>query len=396
MIAKPSLLLYCQHSVGLGHLTRSLALAAALRERFAVTFVSGGPVPPGTAMPPDTSLVQLPAVGSDASGRLVSRDGRRSIDRAMSGRRRALFEAWRRIQPDVIVVELFPFGRRKFAAEIEPMLRAARAAAPRPLVYCSLRDILVSRDARQYEYDRWASATLSAYFDGVLVHSDPAFARLEESFTAEIPVPVEYTGFVHDGSRGRRQLRAGSILVSAGGGMVGEPLLRCALDAHALLPGSRPPMTLLAGPFLPEPAWRGLRQAVAGRHDIVLRRSVRDLAAELGAAAASVSQCGYNTALDLLRSGVPALVVPYGEASENEQLRRARRLEALGALRVLPPSDLDPRRLAAEISRLLGFRPARTSLALDGAACSADFLAAAVRERGERPLDYAGVEGVPA
>src|SRR5207244_1686859 len=39
---RPALLLYCQHSVGLGHLTRSLALAGALATRFEVTVLSGG------------------------------------------------------------------------------------------------------------------------------------------------------------------------------------------------------------------------------------------------------------------------------------------------------------------------------------------------------------------
>ena len=36
-----------------------------------------------------------------------------------------------------------------------------------------------------------------------------------------------------------------------------------------------------------------------------------DLAAEMRAAAVSLSQCGYNTALDIIVAQVPALVVPY-------------------------------------------------------------------------------------
>ena len=55
-----------------------------------------------------------------------------------------------------------------------------------------------------------------------------------------------------------------------------------------------------------------------------------------------MSQCGYNTALDLLRARVPALVVPFAEGREDEQTRRAARLERCGALRVLPPERLEP------------------------------------------------------
>jgi predicted glycosyltransferase len=44
---RPPLLFYCQHSVGLGHLIRSLAVARGLAERLEVVFASGGPLPPG-------------------------------------------------------------------------------------------------------------------------------------------------------------------------------------------------------------------------------------------------------------------------------------------------------------------------------------------------------------
>ena len=85
------------------------------------------------------------------------------------------------------------------------------------------------------------------------------------------------------------------------------------------------------------------------------------------ASVASVSQCGYNTALDLLWSGVPSLVVPYAEGTEDEQTRRARHLEALGALRVLPADQLDGPSLVREVRALLEFQPAPLSVDLDGA-----------------------------
>ena len=115
-----------------------------------------------------------------------------------------------------------------------------------------------------------------------------------------------------------------------------------------------------------------------------------DLSAELAAADASVSQCGYNTALDLLRARIPALVVPFAQGREDEQTRRAGRLEAMGALRVLPATRLDGRTLAAEVRDLLRFRPADAGLALDGAAASAQAIGEALAERAPEP------EAVPA
>ena len=100
---------------------------------------------------------------------------------------------------------------------------------------------------------------------------------------------------------------------------------------------------------------------------VELRRSVADLGAELRAARASVSQGGYNTALEVIRSGVPGLIVPYATPEEDEQTRRALRLERLGAVRVLPAERLGSATLAAEVRRLLAFTPRRASVDLDGA-----------------------------
>jgi len=381
-MTRPALLFYCQHSVGMGHLMRSLALLRALTTRFDVTLVSGGALPP-FAETHGARVVALPPVGLDEHGALVSRDHRRRLDRALDIRRRMLLDAYRASRPRAVIVELFPFGRRKFAAELEPMLQAARAGAhaARPVVCCSLRDILVSRD-KQAKHDDKSMQLLHAYFDAVLVHSDPAFATLEESLApgVRVPVPVHHTGFVHGSGAARparRRTPRSSIVVSAGGGLVGEPLLSASIEAQALIPARlRRPLALVAGPFLPEDGWRRLRRLAASAPDVTMRHAVPDLAHELRHAAASVSQCGYNTAMDLLESRVPALVVPYGEANEDEQLKRARRLEALGALRVLPVAEMTPPRLAVEITSLAAFTPTVSRLNLHGADRTADLLEA--------------------
>ena len=383
-MTQPSLLFYCQHSVGMGHLMRSLALARALAERVDVTLVVGGRVPK-VANTDGVRIVGMPPVGLDEHGALVSRDGRRGLARALEDRRTILLQTYRALRPQAIVIELFPFGRHKFAAELEPMLSAARQDDPAPLVCCSLRDILVSR-TRQPRHDHRTAELLSAYFDTVLVHSDPRFARLQQSLDADvhIPVPVYHTGFVHE--RGRQRLRPQipprSVIVSAGGGLVGEPLLRTALDAQSILPArSRRPMTIVAGPFLPEAAWQRLRRRAGSVPDVTVRRSVSDLAGELRHAAASISQCGYNTAMDLIESRVSALVVPFGEGDEDEQRKRAHRLETLGAVRVLAETQLTPERLAAEIAGLRSFCPAATALSLRGAECATDIIAGLLRDR---------------
>jgi len=381
----PRLLFYCQHSLGMGHLVRSLALARALVHHFAVTLVSGGEIPAGLPLPPTVRLVALPPVGMSDDGTLVSRDPAFSLEHALDRRRVVLNETWSALAPDVVLVELYPFGRRKFAGELQPMLEASRTIGDRrPLIYCSVRDLLVGREDRQRKHDAWAAATLRCCFDGVLVHSDPTFSRLEDSLApnTSLPVPVTYTGFVHDAAPRANVAPAsvpGSIVVSAGGGIVGGPLFTGAIAAHALLPrATRRPLAVVTGPFLPVSAWNEVC-AMARRHDdVTVIRSVPDLAIELRQAAGSISQCGYNTAMDLVSTRVPAEVVPFDDRGENEQMNRARRLAARGLLQVLPAAEMTPRRLAERIVALPAFQPAPAELDLGGAEQTAHWLAARV------------------
>jgi predicted glycosyltransferase len=228
---------------------------------------------------------------------------------------------------------------------------------------CSLRDILVTGREDQARHDERACRLANAHLDAVLVHSDPRFARLDETFGAidRLTVPVRYTGFVVGPAR-PQAVRVRRVVVSAGGGLVGEPLLRAAIDAHRA--GTGLPMRAIAGPLMPENAFARLRADADGVAGLELLRSVPDLSAELQTATASVSQAGYNTMLEVVRAGVPAVAVPYATPEEDEQLRRARRLERLGVLRVL--ERLDAAELAAEIRRLEDFCPTTPAIDLDG------------------------------
>jgi predicted glycosyltransferase len=365
----PPLLFYCQHSLGMGHLVRSLTLAGALAERFHVVLLSGGALPDCVQLPSSIEVLELPPIGLDDGRQLVSRS-ETGLAEAQLQRQQMILNAYSSLRPSAVVIELFPFGRKKFAAELLPLLEQAMNDPSFPVVVCSLRDILVARS----DHDIVTSVErANRYFDAILVHSDPTFARLEESFHSPTPlhVPIHYTGFVTTHSQPRPASEGASrprIVVSAGGGIVGETLFRTAAQAFQLLRATNDmEMKLIAGPFLPQTAWERLREMVDGWEGLRLERSVPELLPELFQASASISQCGYNTTLEVLRSRIPALVVPFEEGRETEQTSRARKLAGVGALRMLRETEMTAHRLADEIQALLKFRPKDPNLNFQGA-----------------------------
>jgi predicted glycosyltransferase len=355
---KPGLLFYCQHSVGLGHLMRSYALTEALAERFRVVLLAGGELPKGIEPPRNVEIVGLPPLGVK-DGTFGSGDPRYTTERAWEVRAQRIRATLQATRPEVVLVELFPFGRAKFARELIPLLQQARAQGAKTA--CSLRDILVSTRSNQAEHDDRAARLANQHLDLILVHSDPRFARLEETFKPRTPltVGVHYTGFVAKNGH-RTHPRGEHIVVSAGGGRVGKPLIQEAMRAS-----DGRPMRVIAGPLMPDADFDELKAQAPP--NVELLRSVPDLAHELSRARASISQCGYNTALDLLRTQVPALVVPYATPEEDEQTRRALRLEQLGALKVAT-------HINGDIDALLRFTPSATTLDLDGAAKTVELL----------------------
>src|SRR5438045_7961467 len=181
---------YVQHLLGIGHLKRAATLAQALRDAgLKVVLASGGvPVP---SIPVDVQLP--PASAADSSFKALLDDAGRPIDEAWKRRRAgALLDAWRAARADVLLVELFPFGRRQMRFELLPLLEDAQRLAPRPLVVCSVRDLLQPRREREAE----AAELALHYFDRILVHGDPQLALFDLTFGAarRLAERLHYTG----------------------------------------------------------------------------------------------------------------------------------------------------------------------------------------------------------
>lgn len=349
------ILIHVQHLLGVGHLRRAAALSRAFaRSGYEVVVLSGGRLVAGTDVG-GGRLVQLaPAHAADVSFSAVLDDDGKPIDEAFERRRREVVVAETlRFAPDVVVTEHYPFGRRRFRGEITALFDAAPRGA---LVLSSVRDVLV-RSAGHGEKAARIVDLIRKRYDGVLVHGDPGIIALTDSFPAAdgIADRLHYTGYVveeapgevfpadtqgaHTGCKG-----PGEVVVSVGGGAVGLGLLGAALEARrgGLLDDRR--WRLLVGRNLGGAAFAQLRASAPD--GVVVEWARPDFRALLSRASLSISQAGYNTLMDILIAGVPAVVVPFEAGAESEQRERAELFARRGLLAVLPESELDGRRLA--------------------------------------------------
>jgi predicted glycosyltransferase len=379
-----SVLFYVQHLLGIGHLQRALSLVDAIAcEDVVVTLVLGGELPPWPISARAERLVQLtPVSARDASFKELVGPGGRPIDQKLEkSRRGALLAAFDAARPDALVIEAFPFGRRAFRFELEPLLERARARRPRPRIICSLRDIVVVPDKAARRRD--IIDRVRADFDFVLVHGDPDFIPLDESFPAasEIADRLIYTGYISAPDQpDMKDETAGAdeVLVSVGGGAVGETLLTIAVEARRRGCLSGLTWRLLAGPNLPAGTFDGLAGSLPA--GVVLERYRREFPQMLRRCRVSVSQAGYNTILNILAARVPAVVVPFASERETEQQLRAERLAARGVLELVNEADLTPDRLARAIERSIERGPGTIAVRTSGARYAASLIGKIIRD----------------
>jgi len=379
MAGRPArVLLYVQHLLGIGHLKRTATIArAARREGLDVRLVSGGHPVPGLDIG-DADLVQLPPMrAADRFFKVLVDEDDNEIDDAFKARRRALLlECLTSFAPDVLVTELFPFGRRQLRYELLPLLDASIAAKRRPAIVCSVRDILVEppRPERIAEMLDLAER----YYDAILVHGDPDLIPFGETFppVARIDARLRYTGYVVDAAprRDPKGAGAGEVIVSAGGGAVSEALFGAAMGARERTRLAGVVWRLLAGHALPETDFQALcREAPPG---VVVERARADFTTLLANSALSISQGGYNTVMEVMSAHARGVIVPYAGGLETEQTLRAQLLRRSAGLQVVEETAIDIETIARAAEAALDGPPADAAdLDTGGASQTARFLA---------------------
>jgi predicted glycosyltransferase len=381
------ILFWVQQLLGSGHLKRAATLARAMADQgLEVTLAAGGMALPWL-MTSRVDVVQLPPIRtSDLSfSQLVDAGGRPVDDALWAARQARLRGLLAELRPQVVITEMFPFGRRAFRRELIPLLEAAAAMRPRPWRLCSVRDILVRKPGE--ESYLWMRDLAKTHYDRILVHTDPQLIPFDLTFpfAGELQDQLVNTGYVVDASAASDATSVGKpeVLVSAGGGRVGAALLEAAIEARALTCLADAPWRLVAGGSFDDVRFRALNARLPA--GVVLDRQRRDFDALFANSLLSVSQAGYNTVVEGIRLGKPMVLVPFETATETEQRIRAERLVSLGLAEAVWESELAASSLARAIDAAIR-RPVTAGPTLDLDALDLNGAATTAR----LVMDYAG------
>ena len=331
---KKRLLIYVQHLLGVGHLKRAALIAKeAASLGMDVLLVSGGK-PLVHLDLGHAQIYQLPPAFSDPDfSKIYSEDGNVVSQEWRDHRREQLLALFSSFNPHILLVEMYPFGRRAFRFELLPLLDMAKKKdIP---ILSSVRDILVKKS--KPERDQEIVQIIRHYFDLILVHGDQALCDFNFPLLAEIEEKIRYTGYVVP-PLNVAPANGEDILVSAGGGAVGYELLRQVLLARPKTDFAKAPWHVITGQNIGAQEFESL-QELSGEN-VRLEKFRSDFIRLLAHCRFSISQGGYNTMMEILQCRKPALIVPFAEGEESEQEIRARLLAKKGWIEYLSPDRL--------------------------------------------------------
>ena len=349
--------LLSQHSLGVGHLSRTSLLAGEIARipGVSVVHVSCGPSTGIIPSNPDVSLVELPplVVSGLSSTELVPTEGGKTRQDVEEERVRVIEGLMEGRRPSMFITEFFPFSPHRLDGTVMPILRAIKERYPECAIVCSIRDIPVCHgEALPAEKVISIGSILNNYYDLLLVHSDPAVLSLIDipKFRAlKFSCPIVYTGYICERrsttalpavTGGRRK-----IIVTVGGGRDGHRLIDCAMKVAARK--KEYVFDVVCGPFMEKSVVEKMRRDVAPSANTRVHWYVRNLKETIAGYDLVICKGGYNTLMETIVRGKRCISIP--RKGSYEQGKRVRAFSAKGLLATVTETSLTVKGLSGLI-----------------------------------------------
>lgn len=348
-------MIYSQDGLGLGHLRRTSAIASRLAELVpdvAILTCMDSPMGPFFDPGERHDHLKLPCIVKVGPGQW--RANALPVDFAdiHALRSRLLVAAAEGFAPDLLLVDHMPHGAQ---GELLATLRYLRAERPGTQIVLGLRDILDDPAVIDRVWTaEGAMDALAEHYDQMLVYGarNVFDAGQRYGFDAIMDDRINHVGFVGKDGRDRppkdREGNRALIFAMVGGGADGYPLMRALVDAYPFVNAARPSrLVITTGPFMPAELRDDLERRARNQH-VKIRSSVKDTWRYLRSADTVVAMAGYNSCVEILRSGTPSILVPRKGPSA-EQTMRANLFGNLGWVRTIHPDDLTPASMTEQL-----------------------------------------------
>jgi len=348
-------------------------------------------------LPKGIDFIKVPSLIKVDTGNYSPLGLRISRQKAKAIRASVIQSAALQFKPKLFVVDHVPAGTY---GELLPTLWMLKELDDPPVVVLGLRDIIDAPDVvRELWRREMTYQTIRTYYDEVIIYGckDIFDSALDYGMMAEFPDIVGYSGYVcsQEPVKSREQVRGdlrlkrqNLIVVTAGGGHDGYPLMHSCLEAFRHIGSSRFEAVLITGPLMDAGQREQLRAQARGLGARVLS-SVEDTPSLINAADLVITMAGYNSLCEVVSLRRKALVVPR-LGPRAEQRMRAELFQQKGLIDVLDPQEVSPRNLAQRVVDDLertDFPVANAAIDTSGARNTARRLAGLVLERaGLQPM----------
>lgn len=351
-------LMYSHDTFGLGHLRRCRTIAHAIVERFKgvnVLIISGSQIAGAFDFKARVDFVKIPSVIKLYNGQYDSIGEYIDLEDILEMRKLIIQRTAESFEPDLMIVDKEPMGLK---GELEPTLRMLKDSPAKTVL--GLREVMDSPAHLEQEWGpRDMLRKMDELYDRMWVYGPESFWNPLDGL--EVPKGVadklRYVGWLerevpmHQGLD-MNFLSDNYILVTAGGGGDGSPMMEQVLAAREHDLQNDYPIVMVLGPFMRPENRERIRLRASRLANVLVIDFDSRLEIILENAVAVVGMCGYNTFCEVLSFDRKALFVPRVHPRQ-EQYIRASRARELGLCEMLTPEEASiPDVMAKALRRL--------------------------------------------
>jgi predicted glycosyltransferase len=356
--------MYSHDTYGLGHIRRTMAIAAhLLGPRVNILILTGSPIAGRFSFPEQIDFVRIPGMIKKTNDEYLPLSIKINARHALDIRKNIITATAKTFQPQLFIVDKEPLGLRK---EVLPTLKWLQRSRPDTRAILGLRDIMddaatVKRDWQQ----KGVYEILQNLYSEIWVYGNREFYDpiREYDIAESISQKIYFTGYIPrkmPGPEAVRNIRKELgvkpeeklVVVTTGGGGDGYLMMRNYVN---MLEAAAKPLpfksVLITGPFMPKNKRRKIfkrarKLGVRGYH------FYRQMEKIFAAGDLAVCMGGYNTLCEILSQGTPSLVIPR-ETPRKEQLIRAQAFKRYNLVDFIPWAELEPNILQDKILSFL-------------------------------------------